>query len=1054
MEKPMIRNVFETLGYFRKALVVGLGFPFLMAVTAYAQDPAASPATPVEASAPVDATAAAATGSSATTERVIVTGSYIPTAETESALPVTTYTTEVIVKQGAQTPAEALRQLPSFVGNTVTENDSNGGDGTAAVVLRGAGPKNTLTMINGRRAFLHVGGVTFSNINAIPISAISRVEILKDGASSVYGSDAVAGVVNFILLNGPGERAYEGAEIDLLYGNTTDKDARVLHGFVRGGVVGMDGRFNIVATGEYYDRESLMSRDRTIAASANRQPLGGNNQGSPTFPGRITYRTNAAVNASAQASVLIDPSTADPMGGMPSPDYRKFDAAGPGTDPARFNFRATTPAIPAQEKYYYYIASRYKVFGEGLQLYGDMMYAKTKQDNGLAGAPFGINIATANASPYNPFIGTSNDDPAVSATYSDNQLRSVLYRVHRETGLRSSYFDYDYWRYTFGVNGDFNAKDNQFVSNWGYDAGYIFHRTDQLRIDRGDLQATPLFAEIAAGNFNPFVGTSGALSGTINTYTDGMVTGTQFYDNVAAAQRASYIGRSFFYERNWLIDAKVYAQLFPDLYQGGVGANVGFEVRNSRTSQIPDPVQVAGDQLGFNASPLTKYYQRVESFFGELRLPLIISTQNVPMVRSLELAFALRYEEFTSKDLDVDGAPPGNQTSIFNNDWTPRIAIRYQPVDWVLLRASWSESFTSPFPFQLFDPVAQNFPQISDPTTGAPPAQPAQGVWQGGNPDLKPETTESYSAGIVLTPPWVAGLTLTVDFYQIFTKNVILSGAEFAQILASLNVPDPDGYGGGSGTIDGPGGPAVGITRDDTGTLEAIDSLTSNAGKRLINGMDVSVVYQIPTQALGQFTIALGYNYFFTWKAEPSAGAGLVSFLGDFNATIPLAPGAIPYHKGFIRGEWAWHGFTFVATGNYISSYWDDPTFVLISEPLPGSGPGDVDPPYTVNRRVSSYETLDMQLSYEFKKPAIEPAAAGYTKDAKDAKSAMTTEVAGADNGTFAQRMIWGTTFRVGVNNAFDRTPPTTLGAFNDNYDTSLYSIRNRFYYLGLNKKF
>ena len=124
----------------------------------------------------------------------------------------TVYTAEVLQKAGANTPVEGLRQLPSFVGNATTENDSNAGNGSAGINLRGIGQQNVLTLINGRRAFL--GGVNngSADINAIPISAISRTEVLKDGASAIYGSDAVAGVVNFIMLDGPGEAPYEGAE--------------------------------------------------------------------------------------------------------------------------------------------------------------------------------------------------------------------------------------------------------------------------------------------------------------------------------------------------------------------------------------------------------------------------------------------------------------------------------------------------------------------------------------------------------------------------------------------------------------------------------------------------------------------------------------------------------------------------------------------------------------------------------------------------------------------------------------------------------------------------
>src|SRR5438045_4492204 len=241
----MIRNVLHTLGSFRSALVAALGVPFHVAASAYGQA-----ATPVP--------------SEATTERVIVTGSYIPTAETESALPVTVYTAEVLKKQGANTPVEGLRQLPSFVGNAATENDSNGGDGTATINLRAIGAANTLILVNGRRTF------NFNDINALPIGGISRTEVLKDGASAVYGADGVAGVVNFILLNGPGEKPYEGAELYALYGNTTEADAHVRQVYLKGGVTGLDGKVSIAASGEYYSRANLFSRDRAqVAGTGN-----------------------------------------------------------------------------------------------------------------------------------------------------------------------------------------------------------------------------------------------------------------------------------------------------------------------------------------------------------------------------------------------------------------------------------------------------------------------------------------------------------------------------------------------------------------------------------------------------------------------------------------------------------------------------------------------------------------------------------------------------------------------------------------------------------------
>src|SRR6476620_8534841 len=312
MEKQMIRHLVNTLGSFRPALVAAAGIPLVIAGSALAQNP-----TPA---------------AEASTERVYVTGTYIPTAETESALPVTVYTAEVLKKQGANTPVEGLRQLPSFVGNAATENDSNGGDGTATINLRGIGPANTLILVNGRRTF------TFTDINALPIGAISRTEVLKDGASAVYGSDGVAGVVNFILLNGPGEKPYEGAELYALYGNTTETDAHVRQVYLRGGVTGLDGKVSIAAEGEYYSRANLFSKDRAkVAGTGDASNVGalatgwgGPNGNSPTYAGRVsvaasvttqTIRPTAGGQPITGQLVLLN--LTDNQGGANA--YRRFE---------------------------------------------------------------------------------------------------------------------------------------------------------------------------------------------------------------------------------------------------------------------------------------------------------------------------------------------------------------------------------------------------------------------------------------------------------------------------------------------------------------------------------------------------------------------------------------------------------------------------------------------------------------------------------------------------------------------------------------------------------
>ena len=1032
----MIRYVQHTLGSLRTALVAAAGIPLVLAGGAYAQNP-----TPA---------------AEATTERVYVTGTYIPTAETESALPVTVYTAEVLKKQGANTPVEGLRQLPSFVGNAATENASNGGDGTATINLRGVGSANTLILVNGRRTF------NFNDINAIPIGAVSRTEVLKDGASAVYGSDGVAGVVNFILLNGPGEKPYEGAEIYLLYGNTTETDAHVRQVYLRGGVTGLDGKVSIAAEGEYYSRANLFSRDRfKVAGTGNDSNIvpgtgwGGPNGNSPTYGGRVTVGSAATAQgapAGGGTLVLINLSNNQVSGAS----YRRFEppVAGtatrppngalpgdflPGQDPSRFNFRAFTPAIPAMEKAMYFVTGRYKIFGDGMQLYGDIMYSKVKQDNGLAGAPFTFSSATngdqlaIRNSPYNPF---------------GNNITSLAYRLQQELKNRRTFFDKDYYRYVVGLNGDFNIADNDWISRFGYDSGYVYERLNYQRIDSGDARRSFIRALINAGTFDPFIGVSAPTSGTAPTYVNGVPTGaTRAYNNNIAALDytvggASYVGHSFFYERDWLADVKMNMHLFPKLWNGGIDLAVGFEKREINQKQIPDPVQVTNDQLGFNQSPALKFRQRTTSEFFELGIPLVTSSMNVPWVRSLDLDIAWRREKYRDTNLLlVTGSPIQTQNSFVNENTdenfkgSPRVSLRYQPVPDITFRASWGQSFRSPSPNALFTPVFENFPVLFDPTNRTT-LQPPNGVWEGGNPNLVPENTDAYTAGMVWTPKFLPGFTMTLDVYELYTTNLILDADSFAQVLLTTGVQDPDGC----GLVAGGGGPGLGTTRDPiTGNLLCVDAGFGNAGKRHVRGLDLTAVYELPTERWGKFTFSGGYNHFFTWKSQPGTGA-FISFLGNYNnGTLPLAPGAIPWNKGFLRGEWEWKHFDLVATGNYVGDFRDDPAFLADFTRL---RPGEA-------RTVPSYITLDLQLSYEFVKPPTEPAP--YVKESKDSKNAPVTEAATA---SIWRRMLWGTTVTVGVNDVFDRYPPSVLGAFNDNYDTSLYSIRNRYWYVSLTKKF
>ncbi len=472
----------------------------------------------------------------------------------------------------------------------------------------------------------------------------------------------------------------------------------------------------------------------------------------------------------------------------------------------------------------------------------------------------------------------------------------------------------------------------------------------------------------------------------------------------------------------------------------GSPSTLAANIEKAALKVVPDPVFAAGDQLGFSESVPSKYQQEVRSIFGELTIPLVTSILKIPGLRSLEISVAYRYEEFQNRDQLF-----GTRAS-FDNGGTPRISLRYQPIADLTLRASYGQSFLSPSPFDLFGRELQEFPTIFDPLVGGT-AEPPNGIFVSGNPRLTPERTDTYTAGLVYTPKFLPGFTTTVDFYQIYTKNVILDPDSFSQIAVTVN----GNAGGGPDAPfaefilreDGPGGP-------QTGSIISVDAQNQNASKRLVTGMDITATYLWPSQDWGIFTFSTGYNYFFTWKVEPFVGAGTTSFLGDYNnGSLPLAPGAIPYHKGFLRGEWQWKEFDFTSTVNYIGSFNDDSNFAPGGERRRRNG---YEPAI---RHPSNGSTVhNARYATELCIPDAHCSAGPSCGFVERREGGGNKRRGGPEASSFWQRLLAGTKLTVGVNNVFDRDPPAVLGAFNDNYDTSLYSIRNRYYYISLTKRF
>src|SRR5213080_3397018 len=270
MEKPTVKNVQYQVRFLRLALIASVGFPLLFVGNAFAQ--LAAPAAPAAAE--------------ATAERVIVTGSNIPTAEETGPNPVDTYRVEDIAKLGVRNSTDLQTIIPQEAGGTVNTNISNGGDGTVQFNLRGILAKETLVLIDGKRVALPslggAGSFAGADINLIPFALVDHIDILKDGASAVYGSDAITGVVNFFLLH-----KFRGLEIGGSYGNTNlgaSNDMGEWEAWIKAGTG--DDKTEIVVIADFWKRTGgLFSADRDLSANAFYMPWGGIDNRTPYKPG-------------------------------------------------------------------------------------------------------------------------------------------------------------------------------------------------------------------------------------------------------------------------------------------------------------------------------------------------------------------------------------------------------------------------------------------------------------------------------------------------------------------------------------------------------------------------------------------------------------------------------------------------------------------------------------------------------------------------------------------------------------------------------------------------
>src|SRR5713101_1726576 len=389
MEKLMTKNVLNKLGFLGAVFVAAVGFPLIFASSASAQLPA--PAVPANPAAPAP---------SAEVERVIVTGSNIPTAEETGPNPVDTYRPQDIEKLGIRNATELTTFIPQEAGGTVNQNIANGGDGTVQLNLRGLLPKETLILVDGKR--IAQGAIFLGyDIQLIPFSMIDHIDILKDGASAVYGSDAVAGVVNFFLIH-----KFRGLEIGSTYGNTNmgaSNNMGEWEAWIKAGTG--DDKTDIVVIDDFWERTGgLFSRDRDISANAFFIPFGGFDVRSGNFPGRVgSFRLiprlffsansppphsapNAATSPFYKRPFAVNPNAYPGAPGIIGPNAAQHvpqfgtDYKG-GGDYFFYNFAAFTPALPPADRQAYYGSFTRDLCNKYLTLFTDFKFVRSYFDS-------------------------------------------------------------------------------------------------------------------------------------------------------------------------------------------------------------------------------------------------------------------------------------------------------------------------------------------------------------------------------------------------------------------------------------------------------------------------------------------------------------------------------------------------------------------------------------------------------------------------------------------------------------------------------------------------
>jgi len=1036
-----------------------------------------------------------------TTVQVIVTGSNIPTAEETGPNPVDTYRPQDLEKLGIRSATDLQEFIPQEAGGTVNLNIGNGGDGTVQFNLHGLLPKETLVLIDGKRvAYGSLGVAGFSggvDINLIPFPMIDHVDILKDGASAVYGSDAISGVVNFFLIH-----KFRGLEIGGTYGNTNmgaSNEMGEWEAWLKAGTG--DDKTDIVVVADFFERTGgVFSRDRDISSNAFQIPWGGFDARSGNEPGRVIDRrliprlffgqspnglpqigvntppphsaTNAATSPFYANPFAVNPNAFPGAPGIHNPRVT-VDQTGTkyrgGGDYFFYNFAAVTPALPSEDRQVYYGSFTRDLCDKYLAVFADFKYARSFFDSSLAAVPFtpdpfkipgtnaffspsGISVPIQN--PFNPF--TVGDTTLVVNGVPVPMTTDVRFRAINDTGTRSEKFTYWDQLFDVGLRGEMGEVGDYFRM-WNWELGFRYSRNEGQDLSGGEVSQPGLRDALLdtdpATAFDPFLGING--------------------HNSKRATQAVYVTlhNSGEYEL-----PMGYATINGDMFNlpaGPVSFAIGGQYEAPRFTRDRDALNDTFQTIGSVDGQSFRVNRDVWGIYEEVRVPFTSPTWNFPLFHSLEVDFAEREEWYSNNTSTVlpSGLFPGLPAAHTRyNAQKPKVSLRWQPLDSkyigaVTLRGSYTEAFRAPTLGELTPASSQVFPIVADPFSTQTEPEIEERIL--GNPNLHPEVAYECTYGIVYSPKSVNGLTLSADWWHIDMRDIVSTlGAQF---LIESNPPTPGVQQNGPFVFRGPS-----AVPDKAGPVTLVIDPSNNLSGAIFVGLDYEASYILDSTIFGhgdwgRLTTTVNGTWLSRAEFQPNATTKRFGIAGSFLPPGLALTSSLPWNRAnfsiFYDGPadtWV-QGLDVGAIVHWTSQYEDDNVSLTgstkLNEPRSGGFPefGEIRA-----RKVSAWTTLDLILNYTFNLAPLAPAEVpGFAKDGgknlkiKDGKEKNVVPVSTAEYGcSIWQWWLNNTTVTLGMQNVFDKDPPFVAGSFENGYDESIATIKGRFWYVGLKKRF